>query len=27
LGDRDAYEVALQLGDRCFLWAKNIIDS
>ena len=24
--DRDDYEVALQLADRCFLWAKNIID-
>ncbi len=24
--DRDDYEVALQLADRCFLWAKSIID-
>ena len=25
--DREDYEVALQLADRCFLWAKNIIDN
>ena len=25
--DREDYKVALQLADRCFLWAKNIIDS
>jgi HEPN domain-containing protein len=24
--DRVDYEVALQLADRCFLWAKGIID-
>ena len=25
--DRDDYEVALQLADRCFLWAKSITNA
>ena len=25
--NRDDYDLALQLADRCFLWTKSIIDS